>query len=510
MVRAKCEFVSSRIVVNMASSERKATVWEIKKRLYHLTHDELIGLVDCLEPAADPERHRLDLTDEECCFEYIVNYMTSNYLLELEDGGFAQLLLLKDNVDAVIQKRNVKSALHNIESHTPQQQLTLTTDTQSQQMEYNQLADCYEELGRKLAQFKTDTNPSKSESSKAGTRLHMNVASELSGEKKETMISLRDLQLLLFQHREFKIQGGQIGDSTSDISYTSVTKQIDEGLAANHSENDIIRGVLRVIKPGNFKDMLVNKEGLTIPELKSFLQSHLNERSSSELFQELMCGKQNDNENPQQFLYRLIGLKQKLIFLSKQAVTDLEYDEQTIQNVFLRTIYQGMGAKYNQFRTELKPLLMNRLVTDETLLRQVTQIASDESERQRRLGQPPRPRVSNALSAQCESGRGKDADCNRQNDQTETIRRLSAQIEALTKTVESLAKARTTEGQCKVTDSQLQGKQRRRMCPKCSAQDVTSCSHCFACGEDGHRAVGCLRREKVSGNDQRPLRRGDQ
>ncbi len=115
----------------------------------------------------------------------------------------------------------------------------------------------------------------------------------------------------------------QIGDSTSDIRYTSVTKQIDEGLEANHSENDIIRGVLRVIKPGNFKDMLVNKEGVTIPELKSFLQSQLNERSSSELFQELMCGKQNDNETPQQFLYRLIGLKQKRIFLSKQAVTDL-------------------------------------------------------------------------------------------------------------------------------------------------------------------------------------------
>ncbi len=67
------------------------------------------------------------------------------------------------------------------------------------------------ELGRKLAQFKTDTNPSKSESSKLALGLHMNVASELSGEKKETMISLRDLQLLLpFQHREFKIQGGQI------------------------------------------------------------------------------------------------------------------------------------------------------------------------------------------------------------------------------------------------------------------------------------------------------------
>lgn len=130
----------------------------------------------------------------------------------------------------------------------------------------------------------------------------------------------------------------------------------------------------------------------------------------------------------------MIGLKQKLIFLSKQAVTDLEYDEQTIQNVFLRTIYQGMVVKYNQFHTELKPLLTNRLVTDEALWRQVTQIASDKSERQRRLGQASCQRVSNALSAQCESSRGKDTDCNRQNDRTEMIHCLSAQIEALTKT----------------------------------------------------------------------------
>lgn len=115
-----------------------------------------------------------------------------------------------------------------------------------------------------------------------------------------------------------------------------------------------------------------------------------------------------------------------------------------------------MAAKYNQFRMELKPLLTNRLVTDEALLRQVTQIASDESERQRRLGQVSRQRLSNALSVQCESSQGRNGDCNRQIYQTETIRRLSAQIEALTKTVESLARARTTESPCKVSDSQMQ------------------------------------------------------
>lgn len=118
--------------------------------------------------------------------------------------------------------------------------------------------------------------------------------------------------------------------------------------------------------------------------------------------------------------------------------------------------------------------------------------------------------MPNALSAQCESSQRKEVDYNRQNDHMETIRHLSAQVEALTKTVESLTKVRLTEDQCKVPVSDSQRKPRRRMCPKCSSKDVTSCSHCFVCGEEGHRAVGCFRRETVSGNDQRPLTRGDQ
>lgn len=109
MVRAKCEPINSEIFNKMASGERKATVWEIKKRLHQLTHDELISLVEHLEPTADTGKCRLDVTYEECCFEYVVDYMTSESLLELEDGGFSQLLLLKDSVDALIQKRNVKT-----------------------------------------------------------------------------------------------------------------------------------------------------------------------------------------------------------------------------------------------------------------------------------------------------------------------------------------------------------------------------------------------------------------
>ncbi|KAK3513116.1 hypothetical protein QTP70_001689 [Hemibagrus guttatus] len=57
--------------------------------------------------------------------------------------------------------------------------------------------------------------------------------------------------------------------------------------------------------------------------LKGFLYSHLGEQSTMELFQELMCTKHKDNETPQQFLYRAIGLKQKILLASKHADTDV-------------------------------------------------------------------------------------------------------------------------------------------------------------------------------------------
>lgn len=66
--------------------------------------------------------------------------------------------------------------------------------------------------------------------------------------------------------------------------------------------------MLKIIKPGTFKDMLVTKDSLTVAELKRFLKSHLRDKSSTELFQELSNTKQHDKETPQQFMYRLMGL----------------------------------------------------------------------------------------------------------------------------------------------------------------------------------------------------------
>lgn len=55
---------------------------------------------------------------------------------------------------------------------------------------------------------------------------------------------------------------GQISDTCIDVSYSNICKQIDDGLKAMVSESEVVRSVIRVIKPGAFKDMLCNHDGL--------------------------------------------------------------------------------------------------------------------------------------------------------------------------------------------------------------------------------------------------------
>ncbi len=74
------------------------------------------------------------------------------------------------------------------------------------------------------------------------------------------------------------MQGGQIGDQSSDISYNNVCRQIDDGIKEGFPDSEIVRGVLRIMKPGIFKEMLINKDDMTVTELKGFLQTHLREK----------------------------------------------------------------------------------------------------------------------------------------------------------------------------------------------------------------------------------------
>ncbi|KAK2852490.1 hypothetical protein Q7C36_007691 [Tachysurus vachellii] len=305
----------------MADGERKRVVWAIKKTLLTLSVDELFQIAKSVGPVPGMDEFRFKLTDEEGCFEYICSFMSSESLLELEDSGMAHLLNLRDLIDIVIQGHTSQVAVavdvsgsedvsYANENVNPTDDTSNTHDTELQKI----LAS-YEELSKKIMQCKhTPTPQSVPQSSVkigctmqssiiAGTRGLSEHATPLTQDK---LLSLRELSYL--HRRELKIQEGQIGDQGSDLSYNSVCRQMEDGLKEQFSDAEVVRAVLKVIKPGTFKDMLMNKDDLTVEELKAFLHSHLGEQSNTELFQELMCTKQKDNETPQQFLYRVIGL----------------------------------------------------------------------------------------------------------------------------------------------------------------------------------------------------------
>lgn len=317
-------------------------------------------------------------------------------------------------------------------------------------------------------------------------------------------------------------------------------RESKEGFA----EAEVVCGVLRIIKPGTFKDMLINKEEMTLSELKGFLRFHLGKKAMTDMFQELMCAWQTEQESLQQFLYHMIGLKQKLHFQSRQANPDISYDPKTIQEVFLHTIYQGLGAKHADFCQRVRPLISNCQVTNEEILSQVTKIINDENKHQHRFRQFSRQKTMHAHSTKIKTGvwqsDDKPKDTMADSKSLQTIQQLSAQVEALTHMAATLIDQQVTNAQVAhsltppvqipphplsccpsqpppnkfhqplLSQPSVQAKGKVVHCPKCTEQNLHKCIHCFACGKAGHWAVGCLKWIKPQGNRIQSLSRDSQ
>lgn len=576
----------------MAESGRKSLVWDIRKSLLILSAEELFQVAKNVGPVAGQDRPELEEGDQEGCFDHISSFMYSKHLLELEDSGMVELLMLKDSVDIVVKNRDVMhlfdvrddTGLHHTPAPTPTAHVIHIVDhpttsslptlsitppnvtvnpsqtvgmaspaglvnsvSQSRRSETStvslegpvsvkdvpcttdadlrEMPTSYEELGRRLRQSMmlpdeqtlehSQTLPDQASKSHTGSFHHTLPSPPMPQHAEKGAIALRDVPYL--PRREFKVQGGQVGDHSSDISYNNICKQTDEGTREGFLDTEIVRGVLRIIKPGIFKDMLINKEDLTVMELKGFLQTHLREKKSTELFQELRCARQDDSETPQQFLYRVIELKQRILFTSKLTDAAVRYSSATVQDVFLHTVYQGLGYKHSDIRRELKPLLTNCEVSDGTILRQVMRITSEESERQRRLGAVRKQTMTSAHSAQLESNpvlEHSQQESPVPKARTDPISQLAAKVDQLTSLVEAMRHQGPLLSTgpvtlCPQSKTNIR-KDKYYGCPACTEQNRPDCRHCFSCGEEGHRAVGCAKRHQNSGNVNRSLQWGTQ
>ena len=340
----------------------------------------------------------------------------------------------------------------------------------------------------------------------------------MSSSSADQVVRLTDVAALL-PRREFRLHGGQISDVGSDISYSSLCKQIDEGLQEGFSGSEVIRTVLKITKPGTFRDMLTSKDDLTVDGLKRFLRSHIRDKNATELFQELSNARQQDRESPQQFLYRVMGLKQRVLFESQQPGACFNYDKKLVQGTFLHTLYQGLNERNSHVRRDLKPFLSDTQVSDDFLLEEITKSTSEEEGRLKRLN-TAKTRPVNVSAAQHDS--------NEQTDQTKQIKQtkvdselqanraaiseLTAQVSSLTKHLAQMVKpteSMTQRPSAPITHAQPSATQTRGRCNDCVQKGNVTCPHCFICGQAGHRAIGCLQK-KMSGNGMRSLERGSQ
>lgn len=510
---------------------RRALIVKIQRQLSSLSTSQLQAIVRSIDDG-DTTANIEELNDIDL-YELIVDYLRSDKLRSLEDEGMSQLLLLDDLITDLLRSSDaeltgVQELAHvQVEDSTttpisfspapvpsptspvtPPRDISPPSSPQPKDLSHHPLPPSSPRDDRDISASPKSLTAPPQTTRTVGPPL--SIASP-SPSSRNQVLSLSDVASLL-PRREFKLYGGQISDTGSDVSYGNLCKQIDEGLQEGFTESEVIRSVLKITKPGTFRDMLANKSDLNVDELKRFLRSHIRDKSSTELFQELTNAKQSDKESPQQFLYRIMGLKQCVIFESQQVGTGFNYDVKLVQGTFLHTLYQGLNEKNDYVRRDLKPYLNDMQTSDDFLLEQITKSTSEEAQRQKRLGTIVKTKT--VTVATLDSGdKNKDTRVDRERQtQQDAIRELTAQVSSLTKHLAQMTRPldniQTVDSSPQRHSPQVPVETRGR-CKSCVQQNKATCQHCFVCGQAGHRAIGCLQ-PKASGNAKRSLERGSQ
>lgn len=514
---------------------RRMLIFQIIKQLPALSSSQLQLVARSIEDGSEST----EVLSEPELYDFIIDYTRSEKLKAMEDEGMAQLLSLQDLLQelrltdtrsgevgvSTVRMDGTLMPTHNILPPS-----TSDTHTHSSVDIHNPLSmDSHTHPSSThicLPPIHTHTSPRDRDIHAPATTERpaqpnltdtrgVHHRTSLSSTVTDQVLRLSDVTALL-PRRECKIHGCQISDTGSDISFNGLCKQIDAAVHEGFSEAEIIRAVLKITKPGTFREMLTNHDDLTLNGLKRFLRSHVRDKSVTELFQELSNARQQDRESPQQFLYRLMGLKQKVLFESQQPGVEFNYDGRLVQGTFLHTLYQGINEKNMYIRHDIKPFLSDIQVSDDFLLEQMTKSMTEEEGRVKRLGAVVKSRPVTVSIAQHDQGRQTDTT---QLSQTElqanrdAIRELTAQVSSLTRHMTLLdrpvERAQADRPSTSVSRPQSLPGDKKGRCHDCVASRTTNCPHCFVCGQAGHRAIGCLQR-KSSGNGKRSLEQGSQ
>lgn len=313
--------------------------FEVKEALFQLTTDELMQISDFLE-ISGTNREKITGKTRNALVSHIIQYIENDELSELEDEGMSDLLSLIDMIKTLQEaSKNDTSAK--------------TKDNEEQ-----------EKLKKELEQLKLMVQQKETEMQERANR---NTKSAVNHEAIPVHKSNAHANSPPWR-KDYKISG-QIGEpgQKDRLTFSSLARQIENGLSKGYPELEIVDAVIRAIVPGlQLRSYLEGKNDLSLPTLRRILRSHYQEMSATELYKQLTTEVQSNRETPQNFLIRAMDLRQKILFASQEAESSLKYDPALVQSMFMHTVLTGL--QNDSIKTDLQPYLLQPTTSDELLL----------------------------------------------------------------------------------------------------------------------------------------------
>ena len=176
--------------------------------------------------------------------------------------------------------------------------------------------------------------------------------------------------------RDFKTSG-QIREAGQQdkLTYVALIHQIDLGLTKSYKEPEVVEAVIKAISPhSTLRNYVLTLPDHSLAKLCKILRVFFQEKTTAELYQDLVTTCQQPKESAEQFLLRLLDSRNKVLFASQEKGSQFEYSQKLVQNTFIKSLETGLRDE--ALVTNLRPTLQGTELSDESLMRIVNDLAS--------------------------------------------------------------------------------------------------------------------------------------
>ena len=166
-----------------------------------------------------------------------------------------------------------------------------------------------------------------------------------------------------------------------------------DGQGKGYKDSEIIEGIIRAIQPQNkLRGYLEGRPSLDLHKVISIIRSYYKEHTATELYQQLSTLAQETRETPQDFLFRALDLRQRVIFATKEkSGSAMTYDDKLVQSMTLHALSTGMKDENIGHSFDL--MLAKEGVSDEELISALNTITAREQERLSKLDRKGTKRI---------------------------------------------------------------------------------------------------------------------